>query len=59
MVADVVLDSPGTTEEDKALNGEILRLCRDTLASHKVPAAINFVPDLAVANSGKLIRRGA
>jgi acyl-coenzyme A synthetase/AMP-(fatty) acid ligase len=39
-----------------ALRGEILDLCRDGLAQHKVPAMIRFVPALSVAASGKLER---
>jgi acyl-coenzyme A synthetase/AMP-(fatty) acid ligase len=41
------------------LHHDILRLCREALPSHKIPAAINFVPALAVAETGKLIRRHA
>ncbi len=61
VVADVVLKSAsGPAGNDAAeLHHDILRLCRETLASHKVPAAINFVPALAVAETGKLIRRHA
>jgi acyl-CoA synthetase (AMP-forming)/AMP-acid ligase II len=38
---------------------DILLVCRDALSPQKVPAAINFVPTLAIAESGKLIRRDA
>ncbi len=31
--------------------------CRQALAAHKVPAAIRFVPALAMTASGKLARR--
>ncbi|HML07961.1 MAG TPA: fatty acid--CoA ligase family protein [Xanthobacteraceae bacterium] len=60
-VAEVVLKSG---REDAAarkiqLRDEILRLCRDTLPRHKIPAAISFVPSLAVAATGKLARRRA
>jgi acyl-coenzyme A synthetase/AMP-(fatty) acid ligase len=58
VVADVVLKStshPAATEKG-ALHSDILRLCRETLDAHKVPATINFVRTLAVAESGKLIR---
>lgn len=55
VVADVVLKSA-----PEAACGEvridILRHCREALPSHKVPATINFVPALAVADTGKLIR---
>jgi acyl-coenzyme A synthetase/AMP-(fatty) acid ligase len=58
VVADVVLreDAAGGTAE---VEQEILRLCRDGLARHKVPSAIRVVPALAVATSGKLARRHA
>jgi acyl-coenzyme A synthetase/AMP-(fatty) acid ligase len=36
---------------------EILKLCREALPRHKIPAAISFVPALAVAATGKLARR--
>jgi acyl-coenzyme A synthetase/AMP-(fatty) acid ligase len=61
VVADVVLkvaSEPASTDMGE-LHHDILRLCRETLPSHKVPAAINFVPALAVAETGKLIRRHA
>ncbi len=41
------------------LQRDILTLCRGTLSSHKIPAAIYFVPALAVSESGKLLRRDA
>ena len=55
VVADVVLkNAPETASGDIRI--DILRLCRETLSPYKVPAAIYFVPTLAVAESGKLIR---
>ena len=61
VVADVVL-----REEPEAANGrvaelehEIMQRCRETLARHKVPAAIRFVSALAVTPSGKLVRHDA
>lgn len=61
VVADVVLrvDSPSAGLDMRELQREILLLCRDALSPHKVPAAINFVSNLAVTESGKLIRRNA
>jgi acyl-coenzyme A synthetase/AMP-(fatty) acid ligase len=59
VVAEIVLKS----EEDSAparqreLKDDILKLCREALPRHKVPAAISFVPALAVAATGKLARR--
>jgi acyl-coenzyme A synthetase/AMP-(fatty) acid ligase len=55
VVADVVLkNAPQAAGSD--LRIDILRHCREVLPSHKVPATINFVPALAVADTGKLIR---
>jgi acyl-coenzyme A synthetase/AMP-(fatty) acid ligase len=55
VVADVVLKSaPQAACSDVRI--DILRHCREVLPSHKVPATINFVPALAVADTGKLIR---
>ena len=61
VVADVVLRSAlgSESECDRQIQQDILLLCREELASHKVPATINFVATLAVAESGKLIRRHA
>jgi acyl-CoA synthetase (AMP-forming)/AMP-acid ligase II len=35
---------------------EILQLCRESLAPHKIPATIRFVPALELAAAGKLAR---
>ena len=60
VVADVVLKAPPSEGRDvRALQGDILMLCREALSSYKVPAAINFIPTLAVAESGKLVRHNA
>ena len=59
VIADVVLKSAcrhGDGESE--VKDEILELCRGALPRHKVPAAISFVPALAVATTGKLERRG-
>jgi acyl-coenzyme A synthetase/AMP-(fatty) acid ligase len=59
VIADVVLKSSCQRAEDEpAVKNDILKLCRDALPRHKVPAAISFVPALAVASTGKLVRRG-
>jgi acyl-coenzyme A synthetase/AMP-(fatty) acid ligase len=52
VVADVVLK----TAQEVANQNDILAHCRKTLPPHKVPAMINFVPTLAVAETGKLLR---
>jgi acyl-coenzyme A synthetase/AMP-(fatty) acid ligase len=58
VVADVVLRTTAQQRDSdaQALQTEILQFCRGELPRHKVPAAINFVPALAVAESGKLVR---
>jgi acyl-CoA synthetase (AMP-forming)/AMP-acid ligase II len=59
VVADVVLKSEQDcvrAQQIEVSNG-ILKLCREALPRHKVPAAISFVPTLEVAVTGKLARR--
>jgi acyl-coenzyme A synthetase/AMP-(fatty) acid ligase len=58
VVADVVLRSANEPESDgdRQILQDILLQCREKLASHKVPATINFVSKLPVAESGKLMR---
>ena len=56
VVADVVINSPAGEHDADALKGEILEFCRATLARHKVPATIQFVPALEVGAAGKLAR---
>jgi len=58
VVADVVLTAAPESSNGcaSALQNDILLLCRKTLAAHKVPAVINFVPGLAVSEAGKLMR---
>jgi acyl-CoA synthetase (AMP-forming)/AMP-acid ligase II len=59
VVADIVLTAPSAAAADEAeLRDDILSFCRGALPRHKVPAAISFVPALAVAATGKLARRG-
>jgi acyl-coenzyme A synthetase/AMP-(fatty) acid ligase len=60
VVADVVLIATQSSGRDmRALQGDILLLCREALSSHKVPAAINFLPALTIADSGKIVRSNA
>ncbi len=61
VVADVVLRNAERSMNGNAhsLQQAILQLCREALPSHKVPVSINFVSALAVAETGKLIRRDA
>ena len=58
VVADVVLEPACAMGNGQAgyLEQEILQLCRGALARHKVPAAIHFVSNLALAASGKMVR---
>jgi acyl-coenzyme A synthetase/AMP-(fatty) acid ligase len=61
VIADVVLEAApqaGSTD-DRTIQRDILSMCRESLSAHKVPVSINFVPTLAVAETGKLIRRHA
>ncbi len=61
VVADVVLigDPDPAVERVAELKREILNFCRETLARHKVPTALNFVAGLLVAESGKIGRHDA
>ncbi|MGB6691531.1 MAG: fatty acid--CoA ligase family protein [Terracidiphilus sp.] len=58
VVAEVVLRTCAISQDRdaSALQGDILQLCRKELSSHKVPAAIYFVPSLTVGESGKMMR---
>jgi acyl-coenzyme A synthetase/AMP-(fatty) acid ligase len=61
VVADVVLSAPSQvgSDEEHALQNDILQFCHKSLPSHKVPALIRFVATLGIAESGKMIRRDA
>ncbi len=60
VIADVVLKTPQSVPDgDTVIERNIMQFCRGELALHKVPASINFVPALAVAETGKLMRRHA
>lgn len=61
VVADVVLrpEAAPSIRDIDAVRDDILVSCRRTLSQHKVPVAINFVPSLDVAESGKMMRRYA
>jgi acyl-coenzyme A synthetase/AMP-(fatty) acid ligase len=41
------------------IRDKILAACRASLAPHKVPAVISFVPSLDMTAAGKLARRDA
>jgi acyl-coenzyme A synthetase/AMP-(fatty) acid ligase len=61
VVADVVLiaEEEGDAHQrgSRDLKDDIVKLCRQTLPPHKVPAAITFVPSLNLGTAGKLLRR--
>jgi acyl-CoA synthetase (AMP-forming)/AMP-acid ligase II len=56
VVADIVVRPPGR-EPFQALKDEILAECRRVLPAHKVPAKLQLVPAIEIAESGKLVRR--
>jgi acyl-coenzyme A synthetase/AMP-(fatty) acid ligase len=60
VTADVVLkgelEANGTGAGTVDFTREILQICHASLASHKIPATIRFVPALDVAAAGKLSR---
>jgi acyl-coenzyme A synthetase/AMP-(fatty) acid ligase len=59
VVADVLLKDEPAGGKTKELKEEIIKLCRDNLPRHKVPAALNFVTELGVATTGKISRKNA
>ena len=62
VVADVVLNGAPANHDSRILQHlqyDILLFCHRSLAAYKVPAAIRFVPALAVAETGKLVRSNA
>jgi acyl-CoA synthetase (AMP-forming)/AMP-acid ligase II len=60
VVADVVLRTernPGyALSRNDPIKGDILEVCRRTLAPYKVPATIRIVPSLEITTAGKLAR---
>jgi acyl-coenzyme A synthetase/AMP-(fatty) acid ligase len=56
VTADVVLE---TAADSDGSRHDILRMCRDSLPAHKVPAVIRIVPALDLAPTGKLARAGS
>jgi acyl-coenzyme A synthetase/AMP-(fatty) acid ligase len=61
VVADVLLKETSAPEREQslALQQSIQQFCRQSLAPHKVPALIRFVPALAFSETGKLVRHHA
>ncbi|HEY2463078.1 MAG TPA: long-chain fatty acid--CoA ligase [Steroidobacteraceae bacterium] len=61
VVADVVLaDGESSADANLAnkIKSDLLNACRRTLAAHKVPAQLRFVPALELSGAGKLVRPG-
>ena len=58
VAADVLLKDPSTPagEDARKLQQNLRQFCRESLAPHKVPAAIAFVSALAISETGKLVR---
>jgi acyl-coenzyme A synthetase/AMP-(fatty) acid ligase len=59
IVAEVVLsDAQQSADESAAehIKNDLLGACRRTLAAHKVPALLRFVPALELTAAGKLVR---
>ena len=62
VVAEVVLtDNESSVDVNLAnqIKSELLSACRRTLAAHKVPAQLRFVPALEMSGAGKLVRPSA
>src|SRR5580692_3198683 len=62
VVAEVVLaDSESSVDVNVAnqIKSDLLGACRRTLAAHKVPAQLRFVPALEMSGAGKLVRPSA
>jgi acyl-coenzyme A synthetase/AMP-(fatty) acid ligase len=58
VVAEVVLKDKSPAADGPQTEREIMTICRESLAPHKVPAVIRFVPSLNVSATGKLVRQG-
>jgi acyl-coenzyme A synthetase/AMP-(fatty) acid ligase len=59
VVADVVLADGTDQVQAQTIRNDIVADCRQSLAAHKVPAMITFVPSLDVTGAGKLARTNA
>ncbi len=62
VVAEVVLtdrESAADAATFDKIKSELLGACRRTLAAHKVPAQLRFVPALELSSAGKLVRPSA
>jgi acyl-coenzyme A synthetase/AMP-(fatty) acid ligase len=59
VVADVILADDEAAGRSNEIRDQILADCRASLAPHKVPAMIKFVPSLDITPAGKLARTDA
>jgi acyl-CoA synthetase (AMP-forming)/AMP-acid ligase II len=62
VVAEVVLSEGGgsiAAQDAEKVKNDLLNACRRTLAAHKVPALLRFVPALELSAAGKLVRPNA
>jgi acyl-coenzyme A synthetase/AMP-(fatty) acid ligase len=62
IVAEVVLSEAqdgANAEVTERVKTDLLNACRRSLAAHKVPALLRFVPGLELTAAGKLVRPGA
>jgi acyl-coenzyme A synthetase/AMP-(fatty) acid ligase len=62
VVAEVVLtdaENPIDAAAAEQVKSDLLNACRRTLAAHKVPALLRFVPALELSAAGKLVRPSA
>jgi acyl-CoA synthetase (AMP-forming)/AMP-acid ligase II len=61
--ADVMLKQApkpdGAAGRSAAIRTEILEICRQSLAPHKIPATVRYVPSFELAAAGKLVRHHA
>ena len=51
--------SEAASDTPDAIKNDLLDTCRRTLAAHKVPAMLRFVPALEFTAAGKLVRPSA
>ena len=47
---------PAASDTPDLVKNDLLEACRRTLAAHKVPAMLRFVPSLEFTAAGKLVR---
>jgi acyl-coenzyme A synthetase/AMP-(fatty) acid ligase len=56
VVADIVVQPFAEHRPFQAINDEVARICQHALSLHKIPATLQQVPTLDIAESGKLVR---